>query len=314
MAAHLSRRQLLQLGALTTLGAAANANLLQAAEPVAKQPEIRFCLNTSTIRGQNLPLVEEVEIAAKAGYQGIEPWVRKIETYQKDGGSLADLAKRISDLGLQVESAIGFANWIVDDEAKRKRGLEQAKREMNLVSQLGGKRIAAPPSGATKGAKLNLLDAANRYHDLLVVGESEGVIPELELWGFSENLHRLGQVAFVVIEANHPNACMMPDVYHIYKGGSAFGGLKAIAGEKIPVFHMNDYPDIPRDTIKDSDRVYPGDGIAPIKSILQTLDSNGFQGVLSLELFNPEYWKLDPLEVAKTGLEKMRESVAVALG
>src|SRR2546421_8392592 len=33
-----------------------------------------YCLNTSTIRGQNLPLAEEIEIASKAGFSAIEPW------------------------------------------------------------------------------------------------------------------------------------------------------------------------------------------------------------------------------------------------
>ena len=74
----------------------------------------QYCFNTSTIRGQKLTLVEEIDIAAKAGYQAIEPWIGEIETHVQDGGSLADLKKRIADLGLTVESAIGFAEWIVD--------------------------------------------------------------------------------------------------------------------------------------------------------------------------------------------------------
>ena len=71
-----------------------------------------YCFNTSTIRGQKLSLVEEIDIVAQAGYQAIEPWVSEIEAYVKQGGSLPDLKKRIADLGLTVESAIGFAQWI----------------------------------------------------------------------------------------------------------------------------------------------------------------------------------------------------------
>ena len=36
--------------------------------------------------------------------------------------------------------------------------------------------------------------------------------------------------------------------------------------------------------------------------------------VFSLELFNPSYWEQDAIEVAKTGLMKMKEQVAKALG
>ena len=48
---------------------------------------------------------------------------------------------------MTIESAIGFAPWIVNDAAKRKAGLEQAKREMDMLAQIGGKRMAAPPAG-----------------------------------------------------------------------------------------------------------------------------------------------------------------------
>ena len=58
--------------------------------------------------------------------------------------------------------------------------------------------------------------------------------------------------------------------------------------------------------IVDADRVYPGDGIAPLPDILASLREMNYQGFLSLELFNPTYWKRDPLEVAKTGLEKLK--------
>src|SRR3972149_2664946 len=107
----------------------------------------RYCLNTSTIRGQKLSLVEEIEIAAKVGYQAIEPWINEIETYVQQGGKLSDLKKRISDRGLTVESAIGFAEWIVDDDARRTKGLEQARREMELVQQISGKRLQGPAAG-----------------------------------------------------------------------------------------------------------------------------------------------------------------------
>ena len=39
--------------------------------------------------------------------------------------------------------------------------------------------------------------------------------------------------------------------------------------------------------------------------MLRDLRRIGFRGVLSLELFNREYWKQDAFQVAQTGLEKM---------
>lgn len=274
----------------------------------------RYCLNTSTIRGQKLSLKEEIEITARAGYNAIEPWADKIHSYAGNGGDLKDIRKQINDSGLTVEGAISFFNWIVDDDDERAKGIEKVKRDMDVLAQIGGKRIAAPPAGATREAGLDLMKAAERYRALLELGEKMGVIPQLEIWGPSKNLHLLGEAMFVVIESGHPKACLLPDVYHTYKGGSDFNGFKHISANTIQVFHLNDYPaEPPRQTIGDRDRVYPGDGIAPLTQILRDLQANGSRAVLSLELFNPDLWKQDPLAVAKTGLAKMKEAVGKAL-
>jgi sugar phosphate isomerase/epimerase len=309
-----TRRQLLQNTAALASVATLSMNT-QAAEKTTKtaaneKPSFRYCLNTSTIRGQNLPLPETVDLTAKAGYDGIEPWLREIDAFQKDGGQLSDLKKHISDAGLTVESAIAFSKWIVDDETERDAALEQMKRDMDSVRQIGGIRIAAPPVGATNNPNMSLVAAAERYYAVAELGRQMGVKAELELWGFSQFLHRLGELAFVATESGHPNACILPDVYHIYKGGSDFAGLKMINGRSIEVMHMNDYPNIDRATIKDNDRVYPGDGDAPLNTILDYLSFAGFAGTFSLELFNEEYWKQDAFTVAKTGLDKMRGVVA----
>lgn len=312
---NLSRRDLLAATGIT-LGASFAPwarSLAQDTSGQKKAGRYTYCLNTSTIRGQKLSLVEELDLAAKAGYDAVEPWIREIDQYVEAGGSLKDLRKRLDDLGLSVESAIGFAQWIVDDDDKRAQGLETAKRDMDKIAQIGGKRIAAPPTGATKQTDLDLFQAAKRYRALLELGDKMGVVPQLEVWGFSKSLSRLGESVFVAVESGHPQACLLPDVYHIYKGGSDFTGLKMLSGTAIQVFHMNDYPaEPPRATINDSHRVYPGDGVAPVAGILRTLRANGFGGVLSLELFNREYWKQDPLSVARTGLKKMQDVVAAS--
>ena len=70
----------------------------------------------------------------------------ELDQYVKDGGSLKDLGKRVRDNGLTVEDCIAFAEWIVDDDARRKKGLEECRRIMDMLQQIGGKRLAAPPA------------------------------------------------------------------------------------------------------------------------------------------------------------------------
>jgi sugar phosphate isomerase/epimerase len=311
----ISRRQAVTRGGMLA-GAALVAGVPVTTVAADRTPKAKpggsfvFCLNTATIRGQKLGIVKELEVAAKAGYQAIEPWIDSIDDYKKQGGSLPDLKRKISDLGLVVESAIGFPQWVVDDDAKRAKGLERARYEMDLVAQIGGKRLAAPPSGATDLPRLDLLKVAERYRALLDAGDQIGVVPQLELWGFSKNLNRLGECACAAIETGHPKACVLADVFHLYKGGSDPRGLALLNGGAVHVFHVNDHPaDPPREKIDDSFRVFPGDGVAPITEILRILRSLGGPKVLSLEVFNRKYWAMDAAEVVRAGLAKMKEAV-----
>jgi len=305
----LAQAGLLMAGAVLGEKAAAQSPSNPARKPTGQA--FRYCLNTATIRGQKLGLAKEIEVAAKAGYDAIEPWVDAIQRHVESGGRLADLKKQIGDSGLTVESAIGFPEWIVEDDARRAKGMERAKREMDLVAQIGGKRFAAPPAGATDFPKLDLMKAAERYHALLEAGDQAGVAPQLELWGFSKNLNRLGECICVAMETGHPKACVLADVFHLYKGGSDFHGARLLGARAIQVLHMNDFPsDPPREKIDDSYRIYPGDGAAPLSDILRILHETGGQKVLSLELFNRKYWAEDALAVAQAGLEKMKKLVA----
>jgi sugar phosphate isomerase/epimerase len=199
---------------------------------------------------------------------------------------------------------------MVSDNEKRRLGLIQLEEEMNWLAALGGKRIAAPPAGVGRDEPIDWLQAGLRYKAALDLGRKTGVMPQLEFWGASGTMFHLSQVMAVAAAANDADARILPDVYHLFRGGSGFDALTMLSGPTIEIFHFNDYvANIPQEKQTDNDRVYPGDGIAPWSKILQILKEMGTPKVLSLELFNKEYWKQDPLEVAKTGLMKMKKLV-----
>jgi sugar phosphate isomerase/epimerase len=247
-----------------------------------------------------------IEVASKAGYDGIEVWVRDVKAYLDAGHSASSLKKYIDDHGITVENAIGFAPWITGGE----EGVKQMKEEMQMLADIGGKRIAAPPAGVPSDKPLDFFMAGEKYAEILELGRQTGVMPQLEFWGASPVMWHMGQALMVAASANDPDVRLLPDIYHMFRGGSGFDSLKILNGNMIEIFHMNDYVDtILREEQNDADRVYPGDGVAPMKEIFTDLQKMGGIKVLSLELFNPEYWKEDPLLVAKTGISKMRSLV-----
>jgi sugar phosphate isomerase/epimerase len=314
MTTRFSRRQTLAaLGSLLGTSAVLPSSLSSATAAPTAPASFTLCLNMSTIRGHKLGLVKELETAAKAGFPAVEIWIDSLQEYLKNGGTTADLKKRLTDLNVRVENAIGFAPWIVEDDNARKKGVDQLEQEMELLAQIGCKRIATPPVGAQApdASVIELPKVAERYRQILELSDKTGVVPQLELWGFSKNLNKLSEVMYVAIESGHPSARLLLDVYHLFKGGSSLASLPLLGKPAIEIFHVNDYPaNISRQTVTDADRIFPGDGVAPIKDILKQIKRTDRPVILSLEVFNKTYYTQDAQTIANTAMNKMKAMVA----
>lgn len=305
----LNRRTLIKIS-----GSAALASALPAfAKPAspAQQNPFRYCLNTSTISGQKPGLRQYITIASQAGYDGLELWMADIKDYLDQGSTIQSLKSLLFTNRVSVHNAISFTPWLINDHVKRKAALLEMEEEMKLLAAIGCNRIAAPPAGVEKGQMPDWKVAGERYHAVLELGRKHGVLPLLEFWGASGTLYNLSQALAIAAAANDADARILPDIYHMFRGGSGFEGLKLISGHVIDIIHMNDYTSTkPVQEQTDADRVYPGDGVGPVKQVLKDLKAMGGIKSLSLELFNRTYWQQDPLEVAKTGIAKMKKLVA----
>jgi len=305
---NISRRNLLKASA--PLAGLSLAPLAKENAVAKNKKNLTICLNLSTIMGQNLGFIKELEVASKAGFRSVEIWVPTLEKYLNNGGSIAEAKKVIQDLGLTIQNTIGFAPWIVDEADVRAKGLEQLKKEMGWVRELGCKRIAAPPMGAQNNPNINLKAAGERYGKILEVGKQMEVIPQLEMWGHSKCLNRVADALFIAAEAGKEDAKLLLDVYHIYRGESSLESLHVVGENSLDIFHVNDYTtNIKPADIKDADRIYVGDGEAPIADIIHKLTPNNRPLVISLELFNKTYYAQDAQLVANTGFQKMKQLV-----
>src|SRR5690625_1098860 len=111
----------------------------------------KLALNTSTLFPFNLDVKQQVRVAAEAGYEGIELWVKDIEEYVENGGSLSDLRKWIDDHKITFVNAIAFFKWADADKATRNTAFQQAKQEISMLAELGCTAVAAPPFGEEIG-------------------------------------------------------------------------------------------------------------------------------------------------------------------
>jgi sugar phosphate isomerase/epimerase len=181
---------------------------------------------------------------------------------------------------------------------------------MEMTARIGGKHIAAPLMGVERIDRERLDEYARRYRQVLEIGRATGVTPLLELWGGGA-LYSLADTVHIALGTDHPDANMLLDFYHLYRGGNSLEGLKMLNVARLPLFHINDYPaSSPREQLNDSDRVYPGDGICPFQTILPFLFSAGFDGAFSVELFNEGYCSQQtPEQMLAVTLEKTKQLI-----
>ena len=297
-----TRREFLGMSALAFLGGCC------AREAGRAGVRRRYALNPPTVRGYGLSLKEQVRLAIEAGFEGLEPWLKDAHA-AKASGEFADAVKMARDGGLQFVNGIAFGAWVDADPAKRAAGLEETKRDMALLAEMGCPCIAASMFGSHKAGTpvLPLEVIAERYAAVCDLGKSMGVRPLLEYWGHSVNLHTPEDALWVASHARRANAGVLADVYHTYRGGGRFESFRFFSPATLPVLHMNDYPsEPPAEKLTDADRVWPGDGRAPWREIFAALDEAGVNPWLSIELFNPNYWKTTPFDTMRTAIMKMK--------
>jgi 2-keto-myo-inositol isomerase len=309
----LSRRKMIGCSAAAMLGSMSGISLkanalsdqpLKAIKSASDLP-FRISLNTSTIRAYKLSIEEQINMVADAGFDGIELWVRDVEAYLNQGGNADSIADMLKSRNLILENMIGFAPWFSEDAETRSNGMDKMRREMEMTAKIGGKNIAAPIQGVKSLDKSKFADYAQRYQEVLNLSDQTGVVPILELWGHGA-LNSLADCAHIVIGSGHPKATMLLDFYHLYRGGNDWDTLDCINGSRLSLIHINDYPaDPPFDQLRDSDRVFPGDGICPFNELIPKLYNAGFRGGFSVELFNKEYWDtMDAQTVLRESYER----------
>ena len=265
-------------------------------------PRFPYCLNASTIR--TTPLLDQIKAAADAGYAAIELWHDKIDEYLDTGGTLRDIRQTLDDHGLAVPTTIYLKAWFDVSDEEYIAGLEDCKRKMAQAVELGSPHIIASPPAGTADYDLG----ARRYRELLEIGCAMGVKPSMEFLGFVDQLNTIEDALEVMEKSGHAEATTILDPFHVFRGGGSIESISKLKSSQIAVSHFNDTPaDPPRIEQHDCNRVMPGDGHLDLQRYVQLLAQTGYEGYLSLELFQEELWQQDPRDVARIGLEKMRQ-------
>lgn len=262
----------------------------------------RYCLNASTIA--TTPILRQIEVTALAGYEAIELWHDHIDTHLGTGGTLAEIRRAIDDSGLTIPTTIYLAGWFQPAGGEHDVAISEVRRRLEQAAAVGAEfSIAGPPPGI---ADRDL--GARHYAELMELGKSYGVKPAFEYLGFVDDINTIDDAIDIIQRSGHPDATIVVDPFHCWRGGGSAASIRRLQAQQIAISHFNDAPSSPpANTQHDSDRVLPGDGAIDLRFYCDQLTAIGYDRYLSLELFRKDLWVRNPLEVARLGLQKMKD-------
>jgi len=239
---------------------------------------------------------------AKAGIRATEVVLTKVREFAQKESPAA--AKRLlDDLGLKPVSSSNHLNVAEPaDAGARAKSLEDLKWKLELAQAIGCTQLVAPSAGA---GNYTLDDYKRGVDNLREAGELAkpfGVSLMLEFARTSRFAGSLPTALKLVREANHPNIKVMMDTYHFWGGISKFEDLELLRDGELAHLHFEDVPaDPPREIQGQPHRVFPGEGIAPLRRIVEVLKRKKYAGPASLELFQnqtPAVQSMDPYQLA----------------
>jgi 2-keto-myo-inositol isomerase len=257
-------------------------------------------------------LITDIQAAGAAGFDLIEIWSKKLYTFLEQH-SAAELKQLIAEHNLQPWSI----NSIEHITFRTDQDYAAIKAECETLARVAGE-IGCPyivvvpgkmPAGATEDAVI--AESVRVLNELADIAEPYGVGLAFEFLGQTDcSVQTLDLCNKIVELVGRDNVGNVIDTFHFYAGNSSLDAIDAMPPEKLFIFHINDAEDLPKGELTDAHRLYPGEGILPIAAIKQRFDRIGYDRMVSIEIFRPEYWDQDPFEVA----QKAKEATEKTLG
>ncbi|MEN1986523.1 2-keto-myo-inositol isomerase [Paenibacillus hubeiensis] len=273
---------------------------------------MKLCFNQATTLN-NSNLAKDLEYCERHGYDYIEiRTMDKLPEYLQER-SVDELAQffRSSHIKPLAFNALVFFNN--RDEAEYRELLKEYRQMLEIGSQLGVQYIVAVPLVTEKKITHAEIKASSVQvlRELSDLAQPYGIQIALEFVGHPQcTVNTFGQAYDIVEEVARENVGLVLDCFHFHAMGSKRGDLLQADVSKIFIVHIDDTEDFPIGFLTDEDRVWPGLGAIDLDFIFATLKAKGYDGVVSVELFRPEYYELDAEEAIRTAKETTLQVVS----
>jgi 2-keto-myo-inositol isomerase len=290
----LSRRDLLALAAVPVV-AQAGARGQRTGNP-RSSGSMFVCMHE--ISSDGFDFKTAMEGYARAGIRAVEPSLVKVKEFA-DKESLATARRLLDDLGL---TAVSSSNqlYLPEPGEERAASLDELKWKVDIARAIGADRLVAPSAGPGTYTADDYKRGVDNLREAGEIARPLGITLMLEHARSSHFVASLPTALKMVREANHPNVRVMLDTYHFWGGPSKFEDLDLLRDGELHHLHFEDVPaDPPREIQGQPDRAIPGEGIAPLRRIVEALKKKGYRGPASFETFKPALQTMDPYQLAQ---------------
>src|SRR5688572_10992284 len=267
---------------------------------------MKLALNGATTMRADLG--SDVRAASAAGFDCLEIWASKLKDFLKSH-SIDDLKRLLDEHRVEPYSINSIERITFRTKDAHATLLDECDELCGIASSIGCPYIVVVPSPLpTDRSHSDVIGESVRVLDELgEIAERHGVGLAFEFLGQPDcSVQTLEQASEIVGRLERSNVGLVIDSFHFYAGGSRIESIDALDVDKLLIVHINDAEDLPREQLEDRHRLLPGLGILPLQEIAGALRRIKYDRVISVEIFRPEYWALEPQALARDALAATR--------
>jgi 4-hydroxyphenylpyruvate dioxygenase len=232
-------------------------------------------------------LNEKLEATAAARFKGVEIFENDLLSFD---GTPAQVGRRIKDLGLEAVTFQPFRDFEGMPEPQRAKAFSRAERKFDLMEELGCDLLMVC-SNVSPESVGGIDRAAADFRALGERAAKRGLRVAFEALAWGRHVNDYRDAWEVVRRADHPAVGLVLDSFHVLARGTDLKPLRGIPPDRIFLVQMADAPRLDMDYLSWSRhyRCFPGQGELRIGEFMQALQATGFDGLLSLEIFNDSF-------------------------
>lgn len=257
------------------------------------------------------PLVGRLEAAAAAGFGGVEIAEGDLATSNIPARELRDV---LTDLGLSVDLYQPIRDIESVSDAQFRLNLARIDRALDLTRELGGTVLQIASNAGATAVDGDLGRAAAQLTEVAEHAERVGATIAWEPIGWARYLNLHSQGVEILDRSQHPALKLCLDLFHWACAPESLDIVRRIPADRIAIVQMNDKPRMDGDLLAVSrvHRLMPGEGDADVEGYFAAVLATGYQGPLSLEIFDERGRHGDPRHAALVGAASLDYLVARA--